>query len=99
MPVFSPGFLETKIGGVQLPHRATLMLSKEKCETEGVRVTIDLPEAGPNQMKAGVILGYGIVPLKIKAEKGSIRIENVGRIFCSITGFVNFWLQYLLLVE
>ena len=40
------GFLETKIGAVQFSCRATLVLSKEKCETKVVRVTTDQTRGG-----------------------------------------------------
>lgn len=40
------GFLETKIGAVQLSCRATLVLSKEKYETEVVRVTTGRIQGG-----------------------------------------------------
>lgn len=40
-------FLETKIGAVQLSDRATLVLSKEKFDTEVVRVPTGQTRGGP----------------------------------------------------
>lgn len=40
-------FLETKIGAVQLSGRATLVLSKEKYDTEVVRVPTGRTRGGP----------------------------------------------------
>lgn len=59
-------------------------------------VFTDQNEAALNQMKHGRKIDH---PLGTVTKNEFLKIENGSIIFCGITGFVNFWLQYLLLIE
>jgi hypothetical protein len=75
------------------------MLSSEKCETEEVRVATVQSEVGSNQVKPGFRIGCRNFPLTPVTEKESLKIADDRGLFCGVTGFVSFWLQYLLLAE
>lgn len=58
-------------------------------------VITDQNEAALNQMKHRHRIDH---PLETVTKSESLKIETDSDIFCGITGFVNFWLQYLLLI-
>lgn len=59
-------------------------------------VVTDQSEAALNHLKHGGRIDW---LLGTVTKNESSKIENDSSIFCGITRFVNFWLQYLLLIQ
>lgn len=63
------------------------------------RLWLLLTRVKQDRIKGSTALEMTVEPSRYNCRKVSLKIENDSEIFCGITGFINFWLQYLLLVE